>query len=94
VTREEVEIVDVTGLYTWLLQRVRWEEFVEMCQRFGGQRVWIPKQPYIEDRNAEIRRQFGSIVEGGYQVDIGSVYNHLSKEFGLSVRNIRRVLYE
>ncbi|MDY7026682.1 MAG: Mor transcription activator family protein [Spirochaetota bacterium] len=94
MTEKEIKAVDTTGLYAWLLERMAWSDFVEMCQRFGGQRVWIPRQPYIEDRNAEIRRRFGAIMEGAESADMTSVYESLARNFGMTERGIRHVLFD
>lgn len=91
---EEVVTVESTGLNNWLIDQIGWDNYVELCRQFGGQKVYIPKKPYNEIRNREIRRQFNSIMYQADEPDRGVIYRSLARKFGITERGIRHVLFD
>ena len=87
---EEQEMIetDETGVYQYLINRMGWDDFVEMCKQFGGQKIYLPRRPYTEDRNREIRDEFQNIVEGTFNGKMAIVYRRLSERVGRAGRGI------
>lgn len=81
-------------LHSWLIDRIGWKEFVSMCREFGGQRVWIPKEPYTTNRNIEIRKQYNRIMDHGNNLNQQAIYDSLAKQFGMTESGIRHVLFD
>ena len=84
---------DIGGeLEQYILGKLGYEEWLGFCRKFGGRKLYIPKGPTIEARDREIRKLFGRIVECGRNVNANAVLHYLGQRFGLSDRQVRRIV--
>jgi Mor family transcriptional regulator len=66
------------------------ENTKKLAQAFGGQRIYIPTRADISERNSKMRIEFDSLLAGGSTCM--NAYQDLSKEHGLSVRQVQNVV--
>jgi Mor family transcriptional regulator len=66
------------------------ENTKKLAQAFGGQRIYIPTRADISERNSKMRVEFESLLAGGSTCM--NAYQDLSKEHGLSVRQVQNVV--
>lgn len=89
---EQIELRDDTGFIHWFIDEVGYDRFVAACQLYGGQRIYLPKAPAIEERDREIRRRFIAIIQNGYKPNLQSIYENLGEKFGITRRQVENIL--
>jgi Mor family transcriptional regulator len=62
----------------------------KLAQAFGGQRIYIPTRADISERNKKMRIEFDGLLASGSTCM--NAYQDLSKEHGLSIRQIQNVV--
>ena len=61
----------------------------ELCDKFGGQKVYIPQ--VVPDRSEKIAADFNRLIHGSASVGIASEL--VALENGVSTRTVRRVIH-
>ena len=75
----------------WIIKNTSFDGWTEFCQRFGGQRWYIPTTPAKIARDAEIRRSFNDIMSiHGVKKDI--VLMRVSRRYNISVSTVKRIV--
>ena len=65
------------------------EKMREICQRLGGERVYIPRRvPTLED--VEICQEFNTLLHDGSTC--GNAYQTIADAHGVSVRTVQRAI--
>src|SRR6056297_701371 len=92
--RKEIACTEHGEMFAWIIDRLGWSGFIELCKEFGGMRVYIPKKPYTVDRNREIKKQFDSILRNAYNPSMASIYAGIARQFGICERQVKKILTE
>lgn len=91
--RREEKPQDDISLLVWLKDRLSWDQYLELCSRFGGRRFYLPQWPAQEERNKQIKKEFENILDHAHNPKMAAIYSSLAKRHGLTEGGIRYVLF-
>lgn len=78
---------------SWFIDTFDFEAWLTLCKAFGGQRVYVPSSPSVEQRNRQIKKEYDEILSTDKSIKQEPVYSFLASKHDLSVSQIRRVLF-
>lgn len=80
----------MTELKDFMIERYGPDSWLDACRELGGARHWIPKRPFLLDRDGKIAAEFFKQLREG--VPNVLAYRNLSEKYGLSSRQIRKIV--
>jgi len=84
---------DDISLLVWLQDHLSWDEYLELCSKFGGRRFYLPRWPAQEERNKQIKKEFENILDTAHNPKMAAIYSSLARRHGLTEGGIRYILF-
>ena len=83
-SEDELILLDIVGV----------DLMCEISDQLGGRSIYISKRPYRALRDMKIRLVLTSILETGRNMKMELVYGKLARRYGVSKRQVRRIITE